>query len=65
MLERDTVAVYAYGCAREAGEKHSVAITEAVAYVRAYDSQDAHFGGGSKANPVVLAIKTERNLPYR
>lgn len=35
MLERDTVAVYAYGRAREGGEKHSVAISEAVTHIRA------------------------------
>ena len=34
MLGRDTVAVYAYSQAREAGEKHSVAISEAVVFVR-------------------------------
>jgi hypothetical protein len=27
MLERDTLAIYACGRAREAGEKHSVAVT--------------------------------------
>ncbi len=34
MLERDTAAVFAYGNARNAGEKHSVAISEAVAFIR-------------------------------
>jgi hypothetical protein len=34
MLERDTVAVYAYDEARKAGEKHSVAISEAVKFIR-------------------------------
>ena len=34
MLTRETLVVYAYGRAREAGEKHSVAISEAVKYVR-------------------------------
>lgn len=35
MLERETVAVYAYDQARKAGEKHSVAISEAVKFIRA------------------------------
>ena len=35
MLGRDTVVVYAYSQAREAGEKHSVAVSETVGYVRA------------------------------
>jgi hypothetical protein len=34
MLERITLALFAYGRARDAGEKHSVAISEAVKYVR-------------------------------
>ena len=34
MLERIILALYAYGRAREAGEKHTVAISEAVKYVR-------------------------------
>jgi hypothetical protein len=34
MLGRDTLAIYAYGLARDAGEKHIVAIQEAVRYIR-------------------------------
>jgi hypothetical protein len=34
ILERITLALFAYGRARDAGEKHSVAISEAVKYVR-------------------------------
>jgi hypothetical protein len=34
MLARAVLALYAYGRARDAGEKHSVAITEAVNYIR-------------------------------
>ena len=34
MLERITLAIFAYGRARNAGEKHSVAISEAVKYIR-------------------------------
>jgi hypothetical protein len=34
VLNRITLALYAYGRAREAGEKHIVAITEAVEYIR-------------------------------
>jgi hypothetical protein len=34
MLERGSLVVYAYGRAREAGEKHSVAISEAVKYIQ-------------------------------
>jgi len=33
MLERIILALYAYGRAREAGEKHSVAVSEAVQHV--------------------------------
>jgi hypothetical protein len=35
ILVRMMMAVYAYGQARDAGEKHSVAISEAVTYIRA------------------------------
>lgn len=35
ILLRSTVVIYAYGRAREAGEKHSVAVREAVEYIRA------------------------------
>lgn len=35
ILERVILAVYAYGEARKLGEKHSVAVTEAVKYIRA------------------------------
>ena len=65
MLDRDTVVVYAYSQAREAGEKHSVAISEAVALCPNQLPRDAHFGGGSEANRVALAIKTKCNLPFR
>jgi len=34
MLERATLVVYAYSRAREAGEKHSVAISEGVKYIQ-------------------------------
>jgi hypothetical protein len=34
VLERVILAIYAYGRARKAGEKHSVAISEAVEYIR-------------------------------
>lgn len=34
MLGRVTMAVYAYDLARKAGEKHSVAVSEAVTYIR-------------------------------
>ena len=34
MLGRATLVVYAYGRARDAGNKHSVAISEAVKYIR-------------------------------
>jgi len=34
MLKRVTLAIYSYGLARDAGEKHSVAIHEAVKYIR-------------------------------
>jgi hypothetical protein len=34
VLERDMLVIYAYGRARDAGEKHIVAILEAVKYIR-------------------------------
>ena len=34
VLQRETLALFAYERAREAGEKHSVAVGEAVRYVR-------------------------------
>ncbi|MGA8211963.1 MAG: hypothetical protein WB799_00110 [Candidatus Sulfotelmatobacter sp.] len=34
MLMRDTLAIYAYGLARDVGEKHIVAILEAVKHIR-------------------------------
>jgi hypothetical protein len=34
VLVRDTLAIYAYGLARDAGEKHIVAVLEAVNYIR-------------------------------
>jgi hypothetical protein len=34
MLERETLVLYAYGRARDGGNKHSVAISEAVKYIR-------------------------------
>jgi hypothetical protein len=34
VLQRVTLAVFAYERARESGEKHSVAVTEAVKYIR-------------------------------
>jgi hypothetical protein len=34
VLERDTLVIYAYGRSRDAGEKHIVAILEALEYIR-------------------------------
>ena len=35
VVEREILAVHAYGRARDRGEKHSIAISEAVEYIRA------------------------------
>ena len=65
VLCRDTVVVYAYSQAREAGEKHSIAMQRGRSVCPNQLPRDAHFRDRSEANRVALAIKAKCNLPFR
>ncbi len=59
MLDRVTLVVYAYDQAREAGEKHMAAITEAVEFIRENRPWIESFPNRSETNPGELAVKAQ------
>jgi hypothetical protein len=60
VLERETLAIYAYGRCRDAGEKHLVAILEAVKYIR--DTAPAMPISETGVKRIVARWRSKRNV---